>query len=666
MRAIPKTPGRPRAQVVSPVNLLLQAYLFSPSFSGDGRWAIFDPHSKRSFLLSGKEHFPRLLDVLLKVNRGAADRSSGSVLSAVAPLLRGANEAKRLRDITRAPDDYLSKYQLAVFDYDFFDYSDPGWRERDAQLMLTYGRSEKPPGNFASRKGRVHQLSGAGSQLPEEDNSLRAALARALRLSLSPIGEIPGHPYGPWLRRTSPSGGARHPTEAVLLLPVGRFGLGGGAYYFDGRAEVLIAVRDGRYDKSLSALSRDEIGILLTSRVERAMWRYREPRALRPVVIDAGHIALTMALVLGEMGYSCAVESSVNASDQEFSWLTDLPLALIRIPSPTVSASKAATARPIIEAAEESKKSRLLLNPTAYLSIEGDKLILRILWPKQVIRQVTRQEFLLLTHCIFSRRGDRSTERVLLARKFPRIPEAKLQGLVNDQILQPAETVKAFLKNSAPWISKAWYLSMLAYLAEAGRFEGVKKEVSALSGRALSLFSGDSEDLEKVLLARRTTRQFAEIPISSQQLDDIERTLLEFGRGCSSSNIRIFFNLQRVQGKAPRLYELRLSDGARVRRPRAMATKDVRRLTIGQAAAGAGALSIWLVADLLAVDSPRSYFAQLLALGVWGQVVCLKVTQLNLGVFLTPAVRDSDLLEYLGISEPEGKAVYFFSVGFRK
>lgn len=666
MTVIPKTPGRPRSQVVSPVNLLLQAYLFSPSFSGDGRWAIFDPHSKRSFLLSGKEHFPRLLDLLLKANRGTADRSSWSILSAVAPLLRRVSEAKRLREISRASSDYLSKYQLAVFDYDFFDYSDQGWRERDAHLMLAYGKSEKPPDNFASRKGRVHRLSGAGSQCPEEDNSLKAAVAKALRLSLCAIGEIPGHPYGPWLRRTSPSGGARHPTEAVLLLPVGRIGLGRGAYYFDGRTEALIAVRDGRYDESLDALSRDEIGVLLTSRVERAMWRYREPRALRPVVIDAGHIALTMALVLGEMGYPCAVESSVNASDQGFSWLTDLPLALIRIPSPQAHRSKVVRPRRVNVVPEKCTSHSLLLNPTAYLSIEGDKLVLRTLWPRQVVRTVTRQEFLLLTHCIFSRRGDRNTKREALVRTFSGASEARLQGLLDDHILQPADLVKAFLKNSAPWIDKGWYLSMLAYLAEATSGDGDMKAGVALPLRTFSLPTCESEELEKVLIARRTARHFTDVPIGPQHVEEIEKALLQFGQCCSGNVPQIFFNVQRVQGVVPKLYELRLSDGKRVRRQRAIATREVRRLTIGQAPAGAGALSIWLVADLLPLDLRRSYFAQLLALGAWGQLVCLKVTQLHLGVFLTPAVRDSELLSCLGVANPEQKAVYFFCVGFAR
>lgn len=653
----------PRDQVVSPVNLLLQAYLFCPSFSSDGRWAIFDPSSKRSFLLSGKDNFPPLLDLLLKVNRGNGPAKSSLAFRSVACVLRPTKEAERLRVFVRASSDYLSKYQLSVSDYRFFDYSSPEWRERDSRLMLVYGSTEKPPSNFVSRKGRLLTLSPRSRPPWVGDTHLRGVLARALALAISPIGKIPGYPYGPWLRRTSPSGGARHPTEAILLLPVARAGLSRGAYYFDSRSKRLIADPARRQKAVLSVLSPGEIGILLTSRVERAMWRYREPRALRPVVIDSGHVALTIAIVLGGMGFGCSVESLLHVDEPDCEWLRDLPLALIRIATPRVGGRKETVSRPTKASSESRIRRTWLLNPTAYLSIEPDGLTVRTLWPKQAAHKITREEFLLLTHCIFSRRGDRDTAREALLRKFPRVGKARMQLLLGDKVLQPAEMVKAFLKGGAPWIGKGWYLSLLAYLADAGSSVGTPDSRSVLPLQTVVLPGCDTRNLKRVLLDRRTTRRFTTKSVARQDVQEIEESLLSFAQRCSSNLPQVFFNLQRVRGVAPLLYELRLSDGVRVRGRGTIPAEEVRRLTIGQAPAGSGALSIWLIAEVLPAAKTRSYVAQLLSLGVWGQVLCLKVTQLQLGVFLTPAARDSELLSRLGIGDPDRKAVYGFSVG---
>lgn len=107
--------------------------------------------------------------------------------------------------------------------------------------------------------------------------------------------------------KTSPSGGARHPIEAyVLALAVD--GLANGAYHYDCLEHSLVPVSGAvARDRFVSVLGNQyyfrncAAAIVLTACFERPMWRYPFPRAYRSVLIEAGHLAQTFALLATQL-----------------------------------------------------------------------------------------------------------------------------------------------------------------------------------------------------------------------------------------------------------------------------------------------------------------------------------------------------------------------------
>jgi SagB-type dehydrogenase family enzyme len=107
----------------------------------------------------------------------------------------------------------------------------------------------------------------------------------------------------PLMRRTSPSGGSRHPTEGYLLayeVP----GLQAGWYHIQSDPCELVFIN--MLNKEAHVISCDKqascIGmIILTSQFKRTMYRYREPRAFRVPHMDAGHMLTTIELLAKEL-----------------------------------------------------------------------------------------------------------------------------------------------------------------------------------------------------------------------------------------------------------------------------------------------------------------------------------------------------------------------------
>src|SRR5262249_9357742 len=119
-----------------------------------------------------------------------------------------------------------------TFDYPFPDYSVDG-RDLDTKRMRTYVAEEPDANRYKSIEAAVERV-----ELPAPDAALLpGAFAESLRtesstpvdkelllnilaMSFGEIGLIKGGrgPREPIVRRTSPSGGGRHPTEGYLLV----------------------------------------------------------------------------------------------------------------------------------------------------------------------------------------------------------------------------------------------------------------------------------------------------------------------------------------------------------------------------------------------------------------------------------------------------------------
>ncbi|MEV6987615.1 SagB family peptide dehydrogenase [Sphaerisporangium sp. NPDC051017] len=144
---------------------------------------------------------------------------------------------------------------------------------------------------------------------------------------------------GNQIRKASPSGGSRHPTEAYLLaLESGD--LPSGVYHYSVRDHALefITTDIDREWTARYVVEKPEwmdiaptMAIILTSCVERSMFRYRENYSYRPIHHDVGHVLETASLTATALGYKYFRGFSVN--DREVSAKLRIP----RLTQPTMA-----------------------------------------------------------------------------------------------------------------------------------------------------------------------------------------------------------------------------------------------------------------------------------------------------------------------------------------
>jgi putative peptide maturation dehydrogenase len=129
------------------------------------------------------------------------------------------------------------------------------------------------------------------------------------------------------LSKTSPSGGALHPTE-VYVLARDVEGVEPGLYHYGAeRHELELLVRlapdeGGSLAAELASgqpFVRDAPALfLLTTRFYRNFWKYRRhQRAYAVLLMDAAHLAQTFYLVCTELGLGAFVTAAVNGANIE-------------------------------------------------------------------------------------------------------------------------------------------------------------------------------------------------------------------------------------------------------------------------------------------------------------------------------------------------------------
>jgi len=117
------------------------------------------------------------------------------------------------------------------------------------------------------------------------------------------------------VRRTVPSGGCTHPTEVYFIFPKNSF-YPLGVYHYDVNDHVLNIIQDVNvWESFLDAtnltlnLNKDgEFGVIYTSMVERAMFRYRDIRSTRAIFGDLGHIIQNAKYIGAALGFSSITE----------------------------------------------------------------------------------------------------------------------------------------------------------------------------------------------------------------------------------------------------------------------------------------------------------------------------------------------------------------------
>jgi SagB-type dehydrogenase family enzyme len=223
------------------------------------------------------------------------------------------------------------EYHMLSFAYPCLDYEQQGAFAIDRARMRDYQRSE-PDGN----RYKLSYLDRPGIEIPAPTPTHATATARELWAGVVPprqltwqslrellsLGFAVTHERqtitnaAPLLHTTSPSGGARHPTEGYLAA-VDVPGLPSGWYHVTRKPLSLRRVNDDvptaadvrRVFPETALQYPDPIRavLVLTSIFERNMYRYREPRTFRTVFMDAGHVAGTVGRVADSAGLSAGV-----------------------------------------------------------------------------------------------------------------------------------------------------------------------------------------------------------------------------------------------------------------------------------------------------------------------------------------------------------------------
>lgn len=155
----------------------------------------------------------------------------------------------------------------------------------------------------------------------------RPLLSSLLYLAFGQIGEVwfddigPYDDVGPFVKKTSPSGGSWHPTE-VYLFTNGVDRIPDDLYHYSVKSHHLerLSTVDGGgritmddVQSSLPDVSEDPtVTIFYTSRVERNMVKYKDSHIFRVLQQDVGHLSETLRLLCRSEGRRITVDSNCD------------------------------------------------------------------------------------------------------------------------------------------------------------------------------------------------------------------------------------------------------------------------------------------------------------------------------------------------------------------
>jgi SagB-type dehydrogenase family enzyme len=228
-------------------------------------------------------------------------------------------------------------YYTTIRDYPFVDYSEGKEAlETDYGRMEQYQVEESIPPRYKNYDDEptVELPSPEEASLPDlrdvigyqdlgrERNLTAERLSTILYYTFGEIGRLEFPSQGEFLIKTSPSGGARHPTEAyVVAFDVAD--LDPGIYHYSVRDHALSAIAGAIEPETLSETvyglqersDAPKAVLFFTSVLERSMWRYREPRTYSVVQNDIGHLMETLRLLSNGLGIPLSFGHGFEDSD---------------------------------------------------------------------------------------------------------------------------------------------------------------------------------------------------------------------------------------------------------------------------------------------------------------------------------------------------------------
>lgn len=595
----------------SPVRFFLASAL-GPHIQASGRWVGVDARSRRAFALSGKDSSSPLLQWLAEGRPAEGAPDIGAVVS-------------RLGVDDRIPGRHFRDWYRALNNgYPFLDYGRGDALAVDADLMCAYAtRSDQPPPSTprsgarrALPPGRLH-----AAGIPQERNA--DLLAGWLRIAAGVVRLRPST-HGTVAHKTSPSGGARHPTDLAVTVGAGWPDGLAGDWWYDPLTHEL--AERGWTVPCAAPVEPDGVVFAVTSHVKRAMWRYRDVRAFRPLLIDAGHVIETLLIILASTGWKAGwypsagfVRAHGEDSDPVLGYVTASPRS--RVPAFAPARRSPDTADPGLA---------LRTNPLMSLTVaDGVGLVAENHGSGQV-QLVTAAMVEALAYATPSSRGDRPTTPVEIVTRTG-LDVRSLANLVRAGLLVDLADGDRLWEQGRPWFVHDWFLSLLMHSDEA-----VAGEVRC-GQPSLPL-----PDLPTALDRRRTCRSLTGQPLPPRVVDDLVSAASAIG-----ADVGVVMVVQYSTGAWSEGSYL-LCSGNWIRTSSAAPEEAVvTKAAIGQPWARGFSVSFWLVPT--PAEYPGAWENSLISCGRAAQRLILAVSANPLvGSFQSPALVDDLLTEILG------------------
>lgn len=213
--------------------------------------------------------------------------------------------------------------------------------KEDVGFMEEYVAVENTPSNYKFYEDdqvplekpaidQKYKIVPGHSKTAEPHNLNFQLLSRLIYFAFGQIGDRYMKVTGKHIRKTVPSGGARHPIETYFFIKNPDLNLTPGIYHYNVekhalnlvkeyseleidnliRSKLLLDEKRGQFDFSLA--------IVYTCIFERSMFRYRESRSYRVMQFDLGHLTQNLALLTKTyglnlyVGYSCLEKEVEN------------------------------------------------------------------------------------------------------------------------------------------------------------------------------------------------------------------------------------------------------------------------------------------------------------------------------------------------------------------
>lgn len=212
-------------------------------------------------------------------------------------------------------------------------------QELDHNEMDVKVREEQPPSNFKKYRNSIPKYDLAeliplkffkskinnsifSKEIEGLNNKISLDLINLLlNYSIAKVGTVEMYATGKHILKPVPSGGARHTTEAYIIVNDGVDGIDFGAYHFNVNNHRLDKINISSFDVNKLIIAsnvlvrgkgkKPKVIILHSCIFERSMFRYREARSYRVMHFDLGHIHANEIIVGSILGLDCTESYSV-------------------------------------------------------------------------------------------------------------------------------------------------------------------------------------------------------------------------------------------------------------------------------------------------------------------------------------------------------------------